>query len=122
MKCLACEFKNPGTLAFCQKCGAPLDFSADEISDAMVAGEKEKRRTGTEHHSKNFLIAGVVLFLLSVTAWFLAGGAPQDVYLTPPASEQARFMTVSRHVEQVWGVRDVENLIPVVDCALSAPR
>ena len=36
MLCPKCNYRNPGTMAYCQKCGGRMDFTADQIAGSLV--------------------------------------------------------------------------------------
>src|SRR6185436_1163607 len=75
MNCLKCHYKNPGTMAYCQKCGARMDFTADEISGSLVETAREETARNTEYYAKQSLLFAAILFLLSVTLFVLSKGA-----------------------------------------------
>lgn len=122
MNCLVCGHANPGTVAFCTKCGRPLDFSADEIREALIARQKEQRKKGAEFYGRQVVIAAAVVFLLAVTAFILGGGAPKEVYITPPVTGQAKYLAVERRVEELLGYREPADLAPVLDFPVERPR
>ena len=86
MQCLKCNFKNPGTIAYCQKCGARMDFTADEIAGSLVETAREETAANTEFYAKQSLTFGAILFLLAVTLYVLSFGAPEQSYYIPALS------------------------------------
>jgi hypothetical protein len=94
MQCLKCNFKNPGTIAYCQKCGAKMDFTADEIAGSLVETAREETAANTEFYAKQSLTFGAILFLLAVTLYVLSFGAPEQSYYIPALSKGAEHVKV----------------------------
>ena len=94
MNCLKCNHKNPGTIAYCQKCGAKMDFTADEIAGSLVETAREETAQTTEHYAKHTLTLAAVLFLLSLTLFVLSLGAPEESYYIPALSKGAEHVKV----------------------------
>lgn len=94
MNCLRCKHKNPGTLQYCQKCGAKMDFTADEIREALVDKARDEAVAETGFHAKRLLALAVMLFLTAVTFLVLSGGAPEDAYYVPSAANGAKYVEV----------------------------
>ena len=94
MQCLKCNHKNPGTIAYCQKCGAKMDFTADEIAGSLVETAREETAQNTEHYAKHTLTFAAVLFLLSLTLFVLSFGAPEESYYIPALSKGAEHVKV----------------------------
>ena len=94
MICLKCHYKNPGTMAYCQKCGARMDFTADEIAGSLVETAREETAQNTEHYAKHTLTFAAVLFLLSLTLFVLSFGAPEESYYIPALSKGAEHVKV----------------------------
>jgi hypothetical protein len=94
MNCLKCNYKNPGTIAYCQKCGARMDFTADEIAGSLVETAREETAANTEHYAKQALTFAAILFLLSMTLFVLSLGAPEKSYYIPALSKGAEHVKV----------------------------
>jgi hypothetical protein len=94
MICLACRFKNPATVGYCQRCGAKMDFTADEIRDALVEKATDEVRRNTEFYARQALLFGAALFLVALTALVSIGTPPEDSYYIPSASGGARHLEV----------------------------
>lgn len=99
MHCLSCGYKNPATVAYCQRCGQKLALTADEIRASLhdrVAGE---RRASAETNARQLLFFVAVVFLLIMTLFFTAGSAPEGGAVVPSASLGARYADVTYRVE-----------------------
>src|SRR5436305_5473916 len=94
MNCLKCNHQNPGTIAYCRKCGAKMDFTADEIAGSLVETAREETAQNTEHYAKHTLTFAAVLFLLSLTLFVLSFGAPEESYYVPALSRGAEHVKV----------------------------
>ena len=99
MNCLKCHYKNPGTMAYCQKCGARMDFTADEISGSLVVTACEETAANTEFYAKQSLTFGAILFLLAVTLYVLSFGPPEQSYYIPALSKGAEHVKVEFKME-----------------------
>ena len=99
MDCLQCNHKNPGTLVYCQRCGAKMDFTADEIRSAMVEKARGEVVEQTGFHAKRLLTLAVLLFLMSTTLLVLSGGAPEDAYYLPSVGNGARYVEVEAKMD-----------------------
>ena len=99
MNCLKCNHKNPGTLQYCQKCGARLDFTADEIREALVDKAHGEAIAETGFHAKRMLALAVVLFLTAITFLVLSGGAPEGAYYLPSAANGAKYVEVEEKLD-----------------------
>jgi hypothetical protein len=99
MNCLKCNHKNPGTLQYCQKCGAKLDFTADEIREALVEKARHEVVAETGFHARRLLALAVVLFLTAVTFLVLSGGAPEGAYYLPSAAPGAKYVEVEAKLD-----------------------
>jgi len=91
---MKCNYKNPGTIAYCQKCGAKMDFTADEIAGSLVETAREETAQNTEHYAKHTLTFAAVLFLLTLTLFILSFGAPDEAYYIPALSKGAEHVKV----------------------------
>ena len=98
MNCLKCRHKNPGTISYCQRCGARLDFTADEIQAALVSDAREEVVADTGFWARRALFLAVTLFLLAITALVLSTGAPEGAYYVPASSRNARYLDVETRV------------------------
>jgi uncharacterized membrane protein YvbJ len=86
MQCLKCSHRNPASLAYCQKCGAKMDFTADEIQGALIEKKREEVAHNTEYYAKQALTFATILFLLAATFLVLSTGAPET---SPPSVPSA---------------------------------
>jgi uncharacterized membrane protein YvbJ len=94
MNCIKCNYKNHGTMAYCQKCGARMDFTADEIAGSLVETAREETAESTEFYAKQSLTFAAVIFLVSITLFVLSFGAPQESYYIPALSKGAEHVKV----------------------------
>ncbi|MBI4564402.1 MAG: hypothetical protein HY716_06885 [Planctomycetes bacterium] len=99
MKCLACGFKNPGTVAYCQRCGQKLSLSADEIRESMLQRAAGERRAVAETNARQAFFFAVLIFLVAVTLFFLAGSAPEGGRYVPSASAGSKAVNVKYEIE-----------------------
>ena len=100
MQCLKCSHKNPGTVAYCQRCGAKLDFTADEIQGALIENKREEVAHNTEFYAKQALTFAAVLFLVAVTCLVLSTGAPENAPVAiPSASNGSKYVEVDVKLE-----------------------
>jgi hypothetical protein len=94
MNCPKCNYRNPGTIAYCQKCGGRLDFTADEIAGSLVETAREETAQSTETYAKHTLTFSAVLLLLSLTLFVMSLGAPEESYYIPALSKGAEHVKV----------------------------
>ena len=94
MLCMKCNYKKPGTIAYCQKCGARMDFTADEIAGSLVETAREETAQNTAHYAKHTLTFAAILFLVSLTLFVLSLGAPDESYYIPALSKGAEHVKV----------------------------
>src|SRR5689334_4676025 len=94
MNCLKCNYKNPGSSGYCQKCGARMDFTADEITGSLVEKAREETASNTEFYAKQFLTFASIIFLLVITLYVLSFGAPEESYYIPALSKGAEHVKV----------------------------
>jgi len=99
MNCLKCRHKNPGTVGYCQRCGARLDFTADEIQAALVSDARQEVVADTGFWSRRALFLAVTVFLLSLTAFILSTGAPEGAYHVPSSAQNARYLEVEARID-----------------------
>ena len=91
MKCPRCGFKNDSTNAYCRKCGGKMDVTADEIRASLLEKAHGERTRMREHYARQALYFAVVVFLISVTFLFLAGGDLRDTRALPSAIAESRY-------------------------------
>jgi hypothetical protein len=94
MNCLKCNHRNPGAVGYCQKCGAKMDFTADEIAEALAEKGRSEVVKETGFHAKRLLTFAVVLFLAAVTFLVLSGGPPEGAYYLPSAANGSKYIQV----------------------------
>jgi hypothetical protein len=99
MQCLKCSHKNPGTLAYCQKCGARMDFTAEEITGSLVDKARQETAANTSFYARQSLTFAAILFLLSMTVFVLSLGAPERSYYIPALSKGAEHVKVEFKVD-----------------------
>lgn len=99
MNCLQCNHKNPGTLQYCQRCGAKMDFTADEIQSALVEKARSEVVEQTGFHAKRLLALAVVLFLTAATFLVLSGGAPEEAHYVPSIGNGAKYLEVEAKID-----------------------
>ena len=100
MQCLKCSHKNPGTVAYCQRCGAKLDFTADEIEGALLEKKREEIAHTTEFYARQALTFASVLFLIAMTCLVLSLGAPETVPpAIPSASNGGKYLDVEPRLD-----------------------
>jgi hypothetical protein len=94
MLCPRCNYRNPGTIAYCQKCGGKMDFTADQIAGSLVETAREETAANTEFYAKQALTFAGVLFLVSLTLFVLSLGVPKDAYAIPALSKGAEHVKI----------------------------
>jgi len=100
MNCLKCSHKNPGTVGYCQRCGAKMDFTADEIQGALIDKKRGEVADNTEFYAKQALTFAAALFLLAVTCLVLSTGTPETAPpAIPSASNGSKYVEVEPKVE-----------------------
>jgi uncharacterized membrane protein YvbJ len=99
MNCLKCNYKNPGSSGYCQKCGARMDFTADEITGSLVEKAREETASNTEFYAKQFLTFASIVFLLVITLYVLSFGAPEESYYIPALSKGSEHVKVEFKLE-----------------------
>ena len=100
MQCIKCSHKNPGTVAYCQRCGAKLDFTADEIQGALIENKREEIAHSTEFYAKQALTFAAAIFLVAATCLVLSMGAPEAVPTAiPSASNGSKYVEVEPKVD-----------------------
>lgn len=100
MQCLKCNHKNTGTVGYCQRCGAKMDFTADEIQGALIEKKRAEVAHNTEFYAKQALTFAAVLFLLAATCLVLSMGTPETVPpAIPSASNGSRYVEVEPRVQ-----------------------
>jgi len=100
MQCPKCHFRNPtGTVAYCQKCGAKMDFTADEIAGSLVETARGETAANTSFYARQMLTFAAVLFLVSMTLFVMSTGAPKEAYYIPALSKGAEHVKVEFKLE-----------------------
>lgn len=94
MKCPGCGHQNPATVGYCQKCGGKMDLTADEIQAALVEKARGEIVRSTEFYARQAVVFSLVLLLLMITLFVLAGGAPEESYYIPSASSGSSYVEV----------------------------
>ena len=100
MNCLKCGHRNNATIAFCQKCGAKMDFTADEIAGALVEKKREEVADNTAFYARQALTFAVVVFLVALTCLVLSTGAPDtSPPAIPSAAQGSKYLEVDYKVD-----------------------
>lgn len=99
MQCLQCGQNNAAAVGFCGRCGSKMDFTADEISGALVKDAKEETAANTEYYAKQALIFTGALFLLALTLFILSLGSPTASHFMPGLSQGSRHTDVEVKVD-----------------------
>jgi len=99
MNCLKCNSKNAGSVGYCQKCGAKLDFTADEITGSLIETARAETARNTEYYARQSLTLAGVVFLFAMTLWTLTLGEPRDPYCVPALSKGAEHVQVDFKLE-----------------------
>ena len=99
MNCPKCKSRSAGTVGYCPKCGAKMDFTADEIAGSLVETAREETALNTEYYAKQSLTFASIIFLLVMTLYVLSFGAPEDSYYIPALSKGAEHVKVEFKIE-----------------------
>jgi len=91
MNCIQCQNPNPATVQFCQRCGARLNLTADEIRDTLIERASQERADKTAQNAKQMLVFGIITLIASLTLFFAAGSAPEGAVHLPSAAENANY-------------------------------
>lgn len=91
MNCIQCQNPNPATVQFCQRCGARLNLTADEIRDTFIERASQERADKTSQNARQALVFGIVLFVASLTLFIAAGSPPEGAVHLPSSAEGARY-------------------------------
>ena len=91
MNCLQCQNPNPATVQFCQRCGARLNLTHDEIRDSLIEKASQERADKTAQNARQLLVLGIILFVGALTLFFAAGSPPEGALHLPSASENAGY-------------------------------
>jgi hypothetical protein len=86
-------------MAYCQKCGARMDFTADEIAGSLVETAREETALNTQFYAKQSLLFSSIIFLLALTLFVLSLGAPEESYYIPALSKGAEHVKVEFKME-----------------------
>jgi uncharacterized membrane protein YvbJ len=98
MQCIKCEFKNPGTVLYCQKCGEKMDMTADEVAVFYQQKIREERRQNMQAYAFRSLVLAVIIFLISLTFMIVAGGEPPNTSYIPSAVKGSESLKVDYRV------------------------
>lgn len=113
MRCVKCGQNNPATVTYCQKCGARLDHSPDEIRDAMLEKARGERARTREYYARQALYFSIIFFLIALTLVFMASGAPDDITSIPSAARGSRYIGLEYNVKD--GLPVPKTLVPFKD-------
>jgi|SRR5688572_24425136 len=91
MNCIQCQNANPATVQYCQRCGARLNLTADEIRDTLIERASLERQDKTSQNARQALVFGIILFVASLTLLIAAGSPPEGALHLPSASEGAKY-------------------------------
>ena len=91
MNCIQCQNPNPATVQFCQRCGARLNLTADEIRDTLIERAAQERADKTTQNARQMLVFGIIVFIAAITLFFAAGNAPEGAVHLPSASESGNY-------------------------------
>src|SRR5690242_7273655 len=89
MNCPKCKSRSAGTVGYCPKCGAKMDFTADEIAGSLVDSARAETARNTEYYARQMLTLASVLFLISVPLWVIALGNRKGAYAIRARSKGA---------------------------------
>jgi hypothetical protein len=76
---------------FCQRCGARLNLTADEIRDTLIERASQERADKTAQNARQALVFGIILFVAALTLYFAAGSPPKGAVHLPSSSENAGY-------------------------------
>lgn len=76
-----------------------MDFTADEIQEALVDKARTEVVAETGFHARRLLVLAVALFLTAVTLLVLSGGAPEEAYYVPSAASGAKYVEVEAKID-----------------------
>jgi hypothetical protein len=99
MNCLQCNNTNPATVQYCQRCGAKLNLTADEIRDTLIQRVEVERAGKTAQNARQGLVFGIVVFLVAVTLFLAVGKAPSGALHLPSASKDAGYVEIRYRYE-----------------------
>lgn len=91
MNCIQCQNPNPATVQYCQRCGARLNLTHDEIRDSLIEKASLERQDKTGQNARQALVFGIILFVASLTLYIAAGKPPEGAVHLPSASEGAKY-------------------------------
>lgn len=91
MNCIQCQNPNPATVQFCQRCGARLNLTSDEIRDTLIERASLERQDKTSQNARQALVFGIILFVASITLYIAAGKPPEGAVHLPSASESSSY-------------------------------
>ncbi|MBI2900168.1 MAG: hypothetical protein HYY17_08275 [Planctomycetes bacterium] len=109
MNCLSCGHGNPATVTYCQKCGGRLDLTADQITASLLDKAKGEQARSTEYYARQALFFGIVLFLIGIAVFLLAGRAPEEDWKIPAVSPAAKYLRYEYKVEKPLPALDLPS-------------
>lgn len=74
MKCVHCGQDNPGTMAYCKRCGKKLNLSHQEVQAALKEKATKESAKNVEYQTRQILVVAVVFFILMATLKVVAAG------------------------------------------------
>jgi hypothetical protein len=92
VQCFFCQAKNTGGVLYCVKCGAKLDMTADEIQAYYAQKVRDEKKHAAEFHARRLLYFSIVLLLIAITFWVMAGEAPENTSYIPSATVHTEYM------------------------------
>jgi hypothetical protein len=101
MKCLQCGHDSLSAVGFCGRCGAKLDFTADEIAGALVTKATVETAANTEFYAKRALMFSLFLFLAALTLYVLSAGEAPATHFMPSAARGSSHTDLEVKVEPV---------------------
>ena len=94
MNCITCGHKNAATVSYCQKCGAKMDLTGDEIADSLVEKVRGEKASNTEYYARQSVTFAAIILLIMVTLLVLAAGAPEESYRIPSSTFGSKYVEV----------------------------
>lgn len=110
MNCPRCGAKTSASIPYCNGCGSKLDLTADEIRSSLVEKAHEERLQSKEYYAKQALFFSVVVFLIAVTLFVMAGGEVRQAYPIPSALHGTRYAAVRYSVQD--GLELPKGVVP----------
>lgn len=97
MKCPKCGAESEGGSIFCGECGLRMDFTADQVTDALQSDLQVKESSAAEKAIRQFLVASIAIFYGSVLFRGAVDDQPRDEgipFLDAPQLQLSRFDTL----------------------------